>query len=299
MHGAGNDFVVVDARGMDRDWASLAATVSDRHFGVGSDGLLLVLPSDVADARMRMFNPDGSEAEMCANGIRCFTKFAVERGLVTPRDGRFLAETYIGVLEVQPIMRDGLVVRARVNQGKPELTPERVPVDPSQRLVPIGAGHATAHSGNGAKRAVLQPHGYRFRLAAGRARHSFAFTGVSMGNPHAVAFLDAPWGSSRWRRSDRWSSATRSSRTESTLRLSTSSTARTSPRECGSEALGSRWRAAAGRAPSRWRRASTGYTDEQVSVQLPGGTLTLTWDGEGDIFLEGPVEQVFEGRWPD
>ena len=118
MHGAGNDFVVVDGRGMDRDWASLAAAMSDRHFGVGSDGLLLVLPSDVADARMRMWNPDGSEAEMCGNGIRCFTKFAVERGLVTPRDGRFLAETHIGVLEVEPIMRDGKVVRARVNQGQ-------------------------------------------------------------------------------------------------------------------------------------------------------------------------------------
>ena len=192
MHGAGNDFVVVDARGIDRDWALLAATVSDRHFGVGSDGLLLVLPSDVADARMRMFNPDGSEAEMCANGIRCFTKFAVERGLVTPRDGRFLAETYIGVLEVQPIMRDGLVVRARVNQGKPELTPERVPVDPSQRLVPIGAGHATAQSGNGSATRYYNPTDIVFDWPLAVPGHSFAFTGVSMGNPHAVAFLDTP-----------------------------------------------------------------------------------------------------------
>ena len=183
MHGVGNDFVVVDARGMDRDWASLAAAVSDRHFGVGSDGLLLVLPSDVADARMRMFNPDGSEAEMCANGIRCFTKFAVERGLVTPRDGRFLAETYIGVLEVQPIIRDGLVVRARVNQGKPELTPERVPVDPSQRLVPIGAGHATAQSGNGANARYYNPTDIVFDLAAGGPRPLLRLHGRLHGQP--------------------------------------------------------------------------------------------------------------------
>ena len=183
MHGAGNDFVVVDGRGMDRDWASLAVAVSDRHFGVGSDGLLLVLPSDVADARMRMWNPDGSEAEMCGNGIRCFAKFAVERGLVTPRDGRFLAETHIGVLEVEPIMRDGKVVRARVNQGKPVLTPELVPVDPSQRLVPIGAGHATAQSGNGSERAVLQPDGHRIRLAAGGSRPLLRLHGRLDGQP--------------------------------------------------------------------------------------------------------------------
>ena len=93
MHGTGNDFVLIEAKGDERDWPRLAVAMCDRHFGVGADGLLLVLPSDKAALRMRIFNPDGSEAEMCGNGIRCLAKYAVERGLVRPTDGRFDVET--------------------------------------------------------------------------------------------------------------------------------------------------------------------------------------------------------------
>ena len=299
MHGAGNDFVVVDAQGLDRDWASLAAAMSDRHFGVGSDGLLLVLPSDVADLRMRMFNPDGSEAEMCGNGIRCFAKFAVERGLVTPRDGSFLAETYIGVLEVQPIVRDGLVVRARVNQGKPELTPERVPVDPAQRLVPIGAGHATAQAGAGAATRYYNPTDIVFDWPLAVPGHSFAVTAVSMGNPHAVAFLDTPVEElalveigplverhALFPNRVNFEVVNVVDRTHLTARVWERGAGLTLA--CGSGACAI---AVAARIH--------GYTGEHVSVQLPGGVLSLSWDGEGDIFLEGPVEQVFQGRWPD
>ena len=89
MHGAGNDYVVIDSRGLDADWHSLARDMCHRRLGVGSDGLLLVLPSNCADVRMRMFNPDGSEAEMCGNGIRCLVKYVLERGIVS-RDKRIL-----------------------------------------------------------------------------------------------------------------------------------------------------------------------------------------------------------------
>src|SRR3989304_6231006 len=91
MHGGGNDYVVVDGRSMERDWSRLARATCDRHFGVGADGLLVVLPFPnlrQADIRMRMFNPDGSEAEMCGNGIRCFAKYVLERGLAPARDRR-------------------------------------------------------------------------------------------------------------------------------------------------------------------------------------------------------------------
>ena len=89
MHGAGNDFVVVDGHRLDCDWKALSIAMGDRHFGIGSDGLVVALPSEKGDLRMRMFNPDGSESEMCANGIRCFAKFAVERGLVSLNSGKF------------------------------------------------------------------------------------------------------------------------------------------------------------------------------------------------------------------
>ena len=82
MHGAGNDYIYLDARGMDEDWPALSRVMSDRHFGVGGDGIILVLDSEQADLRMRMFNADGSEGEMCGNGIRCFAKYAIEREIV-------------------------------------------------------------------------------------------------------------------------------------------------------------------------------------------------------------------------
>ena len=299
MHGAGNDFVVVDGRGMERDWGSLAATMADRHFGVGSDGLLLVVPSDVADLQMRMWNPDGSEAEMCGNGIRCFSKFAIERGIVTLRDGRFTAETGAGVLEIEPVLRDGKVVRARVNMGRPALTPELVPVDPAQRLVPIGAGHATAQLGRGSEARYCNPTDIVFDWPLAVPGHSFAITGVSMGNPHAVAFLDTPVEELAleaigplvehhplFPRRVNFEVVNVVDRSHLNARVWERGAGLTLA--CGSGACAV---AVAARIH--------GYTDEQVSVQLPGGTLTLWWDGEGDVFLEGPVELVFEGQWPD
>src|SRR5512140_557898 len=93
LHGTGNDFVVVDARTLDGDWSALATSVCDRHFGVGGDGLILACTSERADVRMRIFNADGSEAEMSGNGMRCLVKFAVDGGLVTPRGEEFDVET--------------------------------------------------------------------------------------------------------------------------------------------------------------------------------------------------------------
>src|SRR6266571_3329358 len=109
MHGTGNDFVVLRAAGDESDWKRVAVAMCDRHFGVGSDGLLLALPSDRAGLRMRMFNPDGTEAEMCGNGIRCLAKFAVEEGIATPRDGALAIETLAGVLRCELTEGNGRV----------------------------------------------------------------------------------------------------------------------------------------------------------------------------------------------
>ena len=147
MHGAGNDFIVVDARGLERDWSALARQVCDRHFGIGADGLILILPtqqhpplvlsSQQADMRMRMFNPDGSEAEMCGNGIRCLAKFALEREIVPWPETALRVETLTGVLPVEPVcVEDGRVTRARVAMGVPRLSPREVPVDPTHRPAP-------------------------------------------------------------------------------------------------------------------------------------------------------------------
>ena len=115
MHGLGNDYIYVRPT-EEMDWPAISRRVSDRHFGLGSDGLILALPSDIADLKMRMFNADGSEAEMCGNGIRCLAKYAVEEGMVAADASDVTIETGNGVLQLQ-LFRDGRVVTsARVDR---------------------------------------------------------------------------------------------------------------------------------------------------------------------------------------
>ena len=128
MHGAGNDYVLLDAREEEKDWSSLAKMMCDRHYGVGSDGLLVISQSLIADIRMRMFNPDGSKAEMCGNGIRCFTKYVVERDISKIINEQVSIETDAGILEVKPIINNGEVDRVRVNMGTPKFYACDIPV---------------------------------------------------------------------------------------------------------------------------------------------------------------------------
>ncbi|MBE3069545.1 MAG: diaminopimelate epimerase, partial [Planctomycetes bacterium] len=167
LHGAGNDYIYVDAREAPvADPAALAARVSDRHFGIGADGLILALPPEdaaKADLRMRMFNADGSESAMCGNGVRCLAKFAVERGLATGDTVRI--ETAAGLRVVQLIREGDRIVRGSVTMGRPRLAPADIPVDlEGDRAVdvPLDVGGQTLW-----------------------------MTCVSMGNPHAVFYVDS------------------------------------------------------------------------------------------------------------
>src|SRR5262249_28526749 len=128
MHGTGNDFVMIDARNWDADWESLARKMCDRHFGVGSDGIILALPADSADLRMRMFNPDGSEAEMCGNARRARGGFVAESGIARSKDGALMIGPLGGLLRCELIGAEGAVERVRVSMGRPHLAPEEVPV---------------------------------------------------------------------------------------------------------------------------------------------------------------------------
>ena len=171
MHGTGNDFVVIDARDGHQDWPTLAQRMCDRHFGVGADGIILVLPSTLADLRMRIFNADGSEAEMCGNGIRCLTRYAVERDVVkVDSETGLCVETLAGLQRVFPLWEQDHVVRVKVNMGRPVLAPKDIPVtlDPS---------HGPSEG------PVLD-----YPVEVNSTKLPMAF--VSMGNPHAVVFLD-------------------------------------------------------------------------------------------------------------
>lgn len=163
MQGCGNDYVYIDAFRYDiEDPSSLAVKVSDRHFGIGSDGLILVAPSKVADGRMIMFNLDGSEGRMCGNGIRCVGKFLYD--ILGIKKDVLTIETKSGIKTLKMIIKNGKATGAVVDMGKAELRPDLIPVN-------IGGDKVIDHSVNiGGK--------------------DYKITCVSMGNPHAVVFTD-------------------------------------------------------------------------------------------------------------
>jgi diaminopimelate epimerase len=163
MHGAGNDYVYLDcfADPVPADPAALARKMSHRHFGVGGDGLILIRPSALADARMQMFNADGSEAEMCGNGIRCVAKYVYDHGIC--RRDRLQIETGNGVLQLDVEVSQGKVHQVRVDMGIPVLDAARIPTTFS--------GHRVVHQ-------PLEIQGQRLEV-----------TCVSMGNPHCVLFV--------------------------------------------------------------------------------------------------------------
>ena len=278
MHGAANDYLFIDARQLDADWPDLAVAMSDRHRGVGSDGIILVLPSEQAQLRMRIFNADGSEGEMCGNGIRCFAKYAIERGLAEANGRGLLVETLAGVRTVTPRMMDGHIVAAKVAMGRPELRPEAVPVtlDSSPTL---------------AEGTAVLDH----PLEVGGKTLALSF--VSMGNPHAVAFIDEAVGDFPLHQVGPMVEhhpifPRRTNFEIVNLGRGNALQARVWERGSG-ETMACGTGACAIAVVARLH----GKTHERFAVTLPGGTLTIEWDGEGEVYLEGPAEEVFSGEW--
>ena len=162
MHGLGNDYVYMDAINQNiENREELARFVSDRHFGIGSDGLILICPSKVADFKMQMFNSDGSEAEMCGNGIRCVGKFVYDKGLTNKTT--ILIETLAGIKVLEMQEEQGKIKLVKVDMGEPILEPERIPVKSEEYPVT--------------------------NLKLNAENREFVFSCVSMGNPHAITFI--------------------------------------------------------------------------------------------------------------
>ncbi len=274
MHGAGNDYLYIDARSQSREWPALSVAMSNRHTGVGSDGIILILPSDKADLRMRMFNADGSEGEMCGNGIRCFVRYALDRSIVPTDKTPVSVETLAGVLEVTPIWENGVMSRARVGMGEPILRPEDIPVDlPGRELV---MDHPLRVDG-----------------------HSFDLTFVSMGNPHAVAFIDGPVDDVRL--ADIGPLIEHHPLFPKRINFEIcnvldSSRIKTRVWERGS---GITMACGTGACAVAVAARLHGYVGDESTIELPGGALKILWPGEGEVVMEGPVAQVFEGEWPD
>ncbi len=278
MHGAGNDYVYVDCfqQPIPEDPSALARRVSDRHFGIGADGLILICPSEKADARMWMFNADGSEAEMCGNGIRCVAKYVYDHGIARKHTLRI--ETAADVLSLDLEVADGRTKRVRVDMGEPILQPEKIPTT-------LPGNPALAHG------PVV---GAKLRIGG----ETLEVTCVSMGNPHAVTFVDEL--------SDRWvleigpkleldphfPNRTNAefveviSPTEVRMRVWERGSGETLACGTGATAV-----CVAG--------ALCGRTERQILIHLLGGDLEIHWADDNHAYMTGPAVEVFSGRWID
>jgi diaminopimelate epimerase len=288
MHGLGNDYIYVDcfAQAPPRDPAALSKAVSDRHFGVGADGLILIGPSERADARMRMFNADGSEAEMCGNGVRCVAKYIHDHGLA--RKPTVTVETGRGVLRLDLETRNDKVERVRVDMGEPILDAAKIPTTlPGERVV----NYPFPKEGGALEviQAFFQASGIDPRV-----------TCVSMGNPHAVFYCpdvrQVPLDTlGRMLEADCLPLFPRRvnvhfvqvhSPAEATMRTWERGSGVTLA--CGTGACAV---AVAG--------VLTGRTGRRLTAHLPGGDLLLEWsDADNHVFMTGPAVEVFSGDWP-
>ncbi len=276
MHGAGNDYVYVDcfAEPVPDDPADLARRVSDRHFGIGGDGLILILPSEVADARMWMFNADGSEAEMCGNGIRCVAKYLYDHGICRKESLR--VETGAGVLALGLEIDRGRARRVRVDMGVPVLTPENIPTTlPGDPARPDGA----------VVEAALKVDGERLRV-----------TCVSMGNPHAVTFVDRITDDHVLRVGPRVEVDPHfPKRTNAEfVEVISSSEVRMRVWERGS---GETLACGTGATAVGVAGVLTGRTERKLVVHLLGGDLEIEWSDDDHAYMTGPAVEVFSGEW--
>ena len=277
LHGAGNDYIAIDGRGVDRDWGALSKEMSLLAFGVGSDGIVLVQDSEVAQIRMRVYNPDGSEAEMSGNGIRLFSKFVIDRKIALPSEDGMTVETGGGVRTVWPTMEGDKMIAAKVAMGIPTFVPSEIPVD-------------TAQTGD---LDIIK----KFPIQAGD--RELEVTCLAVGNPHAVVVMEesvedfplvevGPHVESHKLFPNRINFEIVNVISRSKIR------ARIFERGAGetmSSGTGSTASAAAAR--------SHGLVDDAVDVVVDGGVLKISWDEKGEAFLEGPAVEVFTGVWPD
>ena len=270
MHGAGNDYVYVNCfEEQVANPAEVAIKVSNRNFGIGSDGLILIMPSDKADVRMRMFNSDGSESEMCGNGIRCVAKYAYDHGIVTKTE--ISAETGAGILTLQLFPNSAnKIERVRVNMGPPRLSREEIPMNgtPAPQVV---AEELT----------VLDK--------------TFKITCVSMGNPHCIIYVDDV---------DSFPVATYGPLIENHQLFPRRTNVEFIQIVSRSEVKQRTWERGAGETLACGTGASAvcvagvlnNLTDRRILNHLAGGDLELEWVENGPVFMTGPATEVFSGE---
>ncbi|MFN3466542.1 MAG: diaminopimelate epimerase [Candidatus Brocadiales bacterium] len=276
MHGIGNDYVYVNCfEEKVKNPIRLAREVSDRHFGIGGDGLILITPSRRADVGMRIFNADGSEAQMCGNGIRCVAKYAYEHGLVSKKEWQghpqLRIETRAGIKTVNLKVQGSRVQKVRVNMGRPRLLRRSIPM----RGINTRVINETLEAGD----------------------RGFQITCVSMGNPHCVIYVEdvkkfpvgyyGPLIENHRLFPERINVHFVEVMRPGEVRMRTWERGSGETLACGTGASAV---CVAGVLNKK--------TSRKLLAHLPGGDLELEWASSGEVYMTGPAEEVFSGEWP-
>jgi diaminopimelate epimerase len=276
MQGAGNDFILVEAGRTDIDWKTMSKVMCDRHYGIGADGLLLLMPSDIADFKMRVFNADGSESEICGNGLRCMVRYYLSSINTSKKGDIIRVEAAVGIREAREVYINGGVFEIQTGTGKPVFDENNIPVQTGQCEFDI-------------KQLLV--------CTTTVAGNNIRLNLVSMGNPHAVYFTDNPvvefplsdigpeiTGNGLFPKGINFEVARIMSRDTIEARVWERGVGETLA--CGSGACAVAVAA-----------ITHDYTGTKVNVRLPGGILKVEWDGQGEVYLSGPTETVYTGIW--
>ena len=269
MHGLGNDYVYIDAINQKiENESSLAQFVSNRHFGIGSDGLILICKSEIADFKMRMFNSDGSEAEMCGNGIRCVGKFVYDKGLTNKTTVKI--ETLAGIKTLILNTKDGKVETARVDMGEPILEAEKIPVISTEKPV---------------KNLELEAENKKFK-----------FTCVSMGNPHAITIVE----NTKEFDVEKYGKVLEIDKAfpkKANIEFAQIIDRQNINMRVWERGAGETLACGTGACATAVACNLNGLTDRKVNIELLGGTLNIEWnETDNHVYMTGPAVTVFDGE---
>lgn len=280
VQGAGNDFILVEASEINPDWSQMAVAMCDHHFGIGADGLLVLLPpSHLADFQMHIFNPDGSEAEACGNGLRCLVKYIIDAGLVNTGAQEILVETVAGIRKARIYRAMGKLTKIQVGMGEPKFGAKDIPVviEPKkENLVDI--------------KSML---GYHVSIEGRELFLNF----VSMGNPHAIYFWQYPV--SAFPLSKLGPEVEQHKMFPNRINFEVVNVVSRQQIEARvwERGVGETLACGSGACAVAVAAQLLGYIDNKVDIKLPGGTLEVEWDRVGEVLLGGPAEIVFTGEW--